>query len=435
MSVAGISLEWLGTLVGFLLLAGFISSVETALVGLSEARVRAAVAAKMPGASALSYWVREPGRVLMTLQLLRISLVLAAGLWMWRELGPEAQPADIALAMVGLAIVVLTVSYLVPRALAKPRDLKWAIATIRLVRILSFLLAPIVWPLGALVRSVGRLAGGSSSSAAAFWTPDEITRLSAEAETATLGKRGKELLSSIIEFSDTVIREIMVPRTEMVAVEVTSTADDIRRLIIEGGHSRIPVYEETIDNIVGVLHVKDLFSAVLEPGNRGSEPVDLRASVRPTFYVPEVMKISELLREFQRRKTHMAIVVDEYGGTAGVVTLEDVIEEIVGEIQDEYDVEEKQFRVLADNKILADGRVSIWDLEEALGIDFPDDAEYETLAGFIMSRTGYLPRPGAVVSWGLFRFTIKEADEKRIATVEIERKKPEARAEPRPTSS
>jgi putative hemolysin len=434
---ASLPVDAVAVLVACLLGAALVSSIETSLVGISEARVRAAVAERLPGAQALSYWVREPGRVLMTLQLVRISLVLGSGLWIWRELGPVTTSSEQILVTVGLAIAVLMVSYLVPRALAKPHALRWAISTIRVVRVLSFVLAPLVWPLGALVRGVGRLAGGSSSTAAAFWTPDEITRLSADAETATLGKRSKELLRSIIEFSDTVIREIMVPRTEMVAVEVQSSAREIRTLVSEGGHSRVPVYEETVDNIVGVLHIKDLFATLLSLPSDGAEhSLNLRGSVRPTFYVPEVMKISELLREFQRRKTHMAIVVDEYGGTAGVVTLEDVIEEIVGEIQDEYDVEEKQFRVLADNKLLADGRVSIWDLEEALSIDFPDDADYETLAGFIMSRTGYLPRPGAVITWGQFRFTIKEADEKRIATVEIERKKiGDVRPEEKPGTS
>jgi putative hemolysin len=174
------------------------------------------------------------------------------------------------------------------------------------------------------------------------------------------------------------------------------------------------VYVDTVDTIVGLLYVKDLSA----PGV--GDVLDLRLMARPTFYVPEVMKISELLREFQRRKTHMAIVVDEYGGTAGLVTLEDIIEEIVGEIQDEYDVEEKQFRVIGENKLLADGRISIWELEEPLGVEFPEEGGYESLAGFVTARAGYLPTPGTVVRWKNLMFTVKEANEKRIGTVEIE---------------
>jgi len=214
-----------------------------------------------------------------------------------------------------------------------------------------------------------------------------------------------------------------VPRTEMIAVAVIASADEVRHTLHEGGHSRIPVYETTLDHIVGILYVKDVSARL----SGGVEPADfdLLKLVRPTFYVPEVMKISDVLREFQRRKTHMAIVVDEYGGTAGLVTLEDIIEEIVGEIHDEYDVEEKQFRVLPDNKIIADGRVSLWDLEEALGVEFPEDGTYETLAGFITARVGYLPEPGTVVSWNNLRFTVKEADDRRVGMVEIERRKVE----------
>ncbi len=393
-----------------------------ALVGLTEPRVRAAIADKVVGAQHLTFWLNEPGRVLTTLALLRTSLVLGAAFAAWACASvylPELPAFALA---VTVAVAVLLLSNLLPRTVTKPRALSWAILTILPVRALCFLLFPVVWPLGLLVRLVGRLAGAAPGWSGAFWTPDEIGRLAVDAETGALGKRGKELLSSIIEFADTVIREIMVPRTEMVSIEVKSSPAEVKRIIVEAGHSRVPVYEETIDNIVGVLHVKDLFNTLL--GN-GAEPSDfnLQAAVRPTFYVPEVMKISELLREFQRRKTHMAIVVDEYGGTAGVVTLEDVIEEIVGEIQDEYDIEEKQFRVLPDNKIIADGRVSIWDLEKALAVDFPDEGDYETLAGFIVSHAGYLPTAGTVISWGGLRFTVKEADAKRIATVEIERSK------------
>ncbi len=404
-----------------LALAALISSIETALVGVTDARVRAAIADRTPGARRLRAWLDAPARILTTLHVLRISGVVAAavgGSAIARRLAPGL-PAP--LVILAVALCVLFVAYLAPRTVAKAHAFAWARATILLVEVLTFVLAPIVVPAGALVRAVARLSGVRGPVApSAFWTPDELGRLAAEAEAGALGKRGRELLRSIIEFSDTVIREIMVPRTDMVVIEVNSSPAEVLRTIAETRHSRVPVYDDTIDNIVGVLHVKELFDYLADVEASRRAVLDLRHTVRPAFYVPEVMKISELLREFQRRKTHMAIVVDEYGGTAGVVTLEDIIEEIVGEIHDEYDVDEKQYRVLAYNKIIADGRVSIWDLGKALSIEFPSDADYETLAGFLVSRVGTLPRAGQVITWGGLRFTVKEADEKRIGTVEIE---------------
>ncbi|HET6344193.1 MAG TPA: hemolysin family protein [Myxococcota bacterium] len=401
--------------------AACISAIETALVGLPAARVHVAIEQKVRGAKQLMLWLRHPGRVLATLHLVRSALVIAAGLLTYLGLQEAGIETPVIGVVGGVAIISLALSHMVPRSLGKRYSLEVASRTMWLVHGLGVMLAPVVWPLAGLGRALARGLGADGEGAGPFWTPDEISRLTNDAHAQRLGERGEDLLLSIIEFSDTVIREIMVPRTEMIAMPITSSREDVHQIVLDAGHSRVPVYDETIDNIVGVLHVKDLFVSQLR-GKGMQAPFDVRRLLRSTFYVPEVMKISELLREFQRRKTHMAIVVDEYGGTAGVVTLEDIIEEIVGEIQDEYDVEEKQFRVLGENKIIADGRVSIWDLEEALQVEFPSDAEYETLAGFLMSRTGSLPETGMIITWNNLRFTVKEANEKRIGMVEIERR-------------
>jgi putative hemolysin len=401
--------------------AACVSAVETALVGLPAARVHVAIDQKVRGAKHLTFWLRHPGRVLASLHLARSAMIIAAGLLTYLGLGEAGCEPPLLMVVVAVAVISLALSHMVPRSLGKRYSLEIAARSMWLVQGLGFLLAPVVWPLAGLGGLLARRLGAESGAAGPYWTPDEISRITNDAHAKRLGERGEDLLLSIIEFSDTVIREIMVPRTEMVAMPITSSREEVHQIVLEAGHSRVPIYDETIDNIVGVLHVKDLFVAQLR-GKNLQAPFDLKRLLRSTFYVPEVMKISELLREFQRRKTHMAIVVDEYGGTAGVVTLEDIIEEIVGEIQDEYDVEEKQFRVLGENKIIADGRVSIWDLEEALQVEFPSDADYETLAGFLMSRTGSLPETGMVITWNNLRFTVKEANEKRIGMVEIERR-------------
>lgn len=408
----------------------FFSSVETALSGVGEARVRMANQQKLYNAKHLHTWLTAPGRILTTLYLLRLIFVISAGAAaiIWAQIWPY--PWVHACVAITTALILLFFGHLLPRTLAKKYSMFWALSTIRPTIILCWFLFPLVGPLWWIAQTCSRRLSPTTETKqsphhAAFWTPDEMGKLVEDAQVNVLSATSGDLFKSMIEFSDTVIREIMIPRTEMITLPVSLPPLEVRRIVVEAGHSRIPIYEDTIDNILGLLYVKDL-SGISWVNSNESEPIkfDLKTYVRPTFYVPEVMKISELLREFQRRKTHMAIVVDEYGGTAGLVTLEDIIEEIVGEIQDEFDVEEKQFRLIGENKIIADGRVRIWDLEEPLHIKFPDGA-YETLAGFLTSRTGYLPPQGSVISWNNLIFTVKEASEKRIGTVEIERHKVE----------
>ena len=399
-----------------------ISSLETALVGLPESTIRNAVETGRKNAKNLLFWTEGPERILGSLYLLRLVFLICAGVIAFHEAEAFSGGWFAWLGALGASVLALLISHLIPRALAKRFALEWALRTINFVRFLNMLLLPIVWPLTYISKQFTRFSGSTSEGTTAFWTSDELGELSNKARMQVLGLEGRELYLSIAEFSDTVIREIMVPRTEVVAIPIESIYDDVRGVILEAGHSRIPVYEETVDNVVGLLHIKDLFVLELSQDDWNPESdFELHALLRSTFYVPEVMKIGELLREFQRRKTHMAIVVDEYGGTAGVVTLEDIIEEIVGEIQDEYDVEEKQCRMIGDGKIVADGRVNISDLHEQTGLGLPEDDSYETLAGFLMARSGYLPEQGAVLKWQGWRFTIKEANEKRIGMVEIDR--------------
>ena len=404
-------------LAGCFLVAAVLSAVETALVGLPAASVKAAMRDHVAGAARLNVWLRHPAEVLTCLQLFRsVALLIAALLSLQLAAQLELNVPAVVLVVV-LSVLSLVATQVLPRAIAKRFPLKVATSTMWFTWALTWSTWPLVWPVSRLGQRVAGLMGLPPETASVFWMPDELGRLATDANARSLGAGGEDLFLSIIEFSDTVIREIMVPRTDMVVLPLASSRDEVQQVLLDAGHSRIPVYDETIDDITGVLHVKDLFLSTVQP----NRTFDLKTLLRPTFYVPEIMKISELLREFQKRATHMAIVVDEYGGTAGVVTLEDIIEEIVGEIKDEYDVDEKQFRVLSDNKIIADARVNIWDLEAALGVEFPDDDDYETLAGFLMSRSGALPAAGTQMTWNNLRFTIKEADEKRIRTVEIER--------------
>ena len=249
-----------------------------------------------------------------------------------------------------------------------------------------------------------------------FLSEDELKALiELGEEKGTIQEEEKEMIDSIFEFGETTVREIMVPRIDMVCVEVTTPIEELIGLIQKEGHSRIPIYEERIDNIVGVIHAKDLI-----PFLANSQKItNLRKLARPAYFIPESKKIDDLLREFQQEKTHMAIVVDEYGGTAGLVTLEDVIEEIVGEIQDEYDQEQPLFKKISENIWLVDAKIDIPEFNETFPEPLPEDEDYESLGGFIFDITGNVPEENEIIQWGNYKFQIEKLEGQRIAEVKV----------------
>jgi CBS domain containing-hemolysin-like protein len=271
---------------------------------------------------------------------------------------------------------------------------------------------------------------GLGEPAADSVTSQELEYLIAQgARHGSLDETKEQLLSSVLAFTDMLVKEIMIPRTQVVALEESSSFDEVMKLVVETELSRIPVYRNSLDEVIGILYVKLLLVDV----RKGIDPARFQLSkyLRPPFFVPEVMKVSKLLKEMQRRKMHLAIVVDEFGGTSGIVTLEDVVEEIVGEIHDESDVEEKRIKVLSDGVVLADGSVPLRELEQHLGVEFPEGGDYETLGGFLTATAGRVPPAGSLVVWGGLTFTVKQADDRRVLKVEIARK-PENKPEGKP---
>ncbi len=223
-----------------------------------------------------------------------------------------------------------------------------------------------------------------------------------------------EMIQSIFSFRDKVAREIMVPRIDAVCISKTARLADLIQVIIEKGHSRIPVYENNIDNIIGILHAKDLLPYW------GKDDFDWPKILRQPYFVPETKKISEILRDLRNKKSHMAVVVDEYGGTAGILTMEDIIEEIIGEIQDEYDYEDRRLVKIDDNTIVADARVDIEDVMEFFGQEIPQ-GKFETIGGFIISLLGRVPAVNEVVKFNDLEMVIEAADDRRISRVRIKR--------------
>ncbi len=243
--------------------------------------------------------------------------------------------------------------------------------------------------------------------------------LQANLQDGRLEQEERAMLRSIMRFGETLVREIMVPRIDMVTVEAQTPLSEATDIFIRTGFSRLPVYREKIDNIIGLLYAKDLLP-VWRNGEENKRP--LESLVREAYFVPEAKKVDELLAEMQRRRMHMAMVVDEYGGIAGLVTLEDIVEEIIGEIQDEYDAAEEppDIQPIAEGEFIISGRADIDDVNEALQAEFPSD-EADTIGGLLLTVTGHMPSEGEEVRIDGYLFTILEVDQRRIVSVRARR--------------
>ncbi|MDD5285366.1 MAG: hemolysin family protein [Desulfuromonadaceae bacterium] len=253
-------------------------------------------------------------------------------------------------------------------------------------------------------------------------TEDGINEfIEASEEEGLVNEEESEMIRSIFSLGSTVVREIMVPRTEMACVSVDASVHELLNTIIACGHSRIPVFENTIDNIIGLLYAKDLLKSWGDTGER----VQTRSLMRQPYFIPETKNLEELLQDFKRKRVHLAIVIDEYGGTSGLITIEDLLEQIVGDIQDEYDKEEALYTTNPDGSITADARMSVEELEVRFGVVI-ERSNFDSVGGFIFHLTDKIPVTGDVVCCEGVRYTIIDADERKIKTVLIENLHPKS---------
>ena len=233
-------------------------------------------------------------------------------------------------------------------------------------------------------------------------------------ETGLIDEDGNEMIHRILEMKDVVVREVMVPRTDILALEVNASIDDMTKLVVKAGHSRVPVYDETIDKVVGIVYAKDLLKYWISKAKNGK----IRDIMRKPLFVPETKNIDELFKELKSKRIHIAIVVDEYGGTSGLVTIEDLIEEIVGDIQDEHDAEEEEFAKVGEDSYVADARIDIDDLSEKLDIEIPKE-DFDTLGGFLVHMSNNIPSVMDKITYKNILFTIIEADERKVSKVGV----------------
>ncbi len=406
-------------------LSAFFSGSETALFSLSELQRRKLKDDNSAAARRVLRLLSRP-RALLTTILLGNTLVNVSAATIAALLTAEFAHVHHLSAfwttfaeVVIVTLVILLFAEVTPKVIAVQHAESFSRRVSIFIELLYYLLYPLVEPLRLFSAWIERVLGVPES--AEPLTEQELRALvDVGQEEGALLQDEREMIHSIFEFGRTHVREIMVPRIDMVCIERSASLSDLVNLIKEKGHTRIPIYEGTIDNIIGIIHAKDLLPYLV----RENSDVDLAKLARPALFVPESKLIDELLREFQRERTHMAIVVDEYGGTAGLVTLEDVIEEIVGEIQDEYDREAPLYQKIDENTYVMDAKIDLDEVNEILGADLPTDEDFESLGGFIFDLTGYVPREGEKIVYGDFEFIVEKVQRNRILRVRVHRKQP-----------
>jgi len=334
--------------------------------------------------------------------------------------------AAVAVTVAILSLIAVLFGIFVPRSIGARRPQGVLLILVWPLELVTWITRPLVGILFNLTRLITRPFGGNPQLGAALVTEDEIKSLVETGQAqGVLQEREQRMITSIFAISEKPVHEVMVPRTDIVAIDVDTPPDEILKIITNIGHSRIPLYEGSPDNIIGILYVKDLFRRLA----RGEKDVQIRPYMRPAQFVPESKKIDQLLRDMQKDKIHIAIVVDEYGGTSGLVTIEDLVEEIVGEIRDEYDVEQEMVLPVSESEALMDARVPFEDVRETFDLDLPPAEaapNYDTLGGFVVAQLGRFPKAGEAVEAGGARFVVESVEGRRIRRVRVVKKAPSA---------
>ncbi len=324
------------------------------------------------------------------------------------------------LSTVLVTIVLLIFGEITPKIYAREYAEKVYEKSAKIITLIEKMLSPITKVLLLISNKLVKLIGGQAMESAPFITSDDIVvAVNIGKEDGTIGRQEGMIVERTFELSETTIKEIMTPRVDVVAIEEDASLQELMELVEKEGYSRIPVYKEDIDNIVGVCYVKDVVGILAKSGEGNLASKKVKEIVREPIFVPETMKVSTLLKVFKEKKVHLAIVVDEFGGTAGIVTLEDVLEELIGEIMDEYDYDETNIiKKISENTYLVKGTAPINDLERELDIEFPE-TEHETIAGFLLEFFQRIPSVGEEMALGRYHFKIVAATKNRIERVLI----------------
>ena len=438
-SATGNPLLDLAIVILLIVASGFFAASELALITVKRHRITQLSTEGNRAARAVERLIADPSRFLATIQVALTFLGFLASavgavsfsgafaelirLVPWQPLREAAATIAFLLTTLLIALASIVIGELAPKTLALSFTERFALGVARPIAFMERVLSPFVWFVTLVSGLLVRAFGGKERPQPGYLSTEELKLLvETGSEQGSIEEEEKEMIHGVIELAETKVHEVMVPRIGIRAVEVNDPLDETLDMVIRAGHSRVPVYEESLDNIIGILYAKDLLPYLKRNGKREGA-IDIRALVRPAVYVPETKAVDELLREMQVAKRHLAIVVDEYGGTAGLVTIEDIVEEIVGEIQDEYDVEESLVEPIPDDEQIAfrlDGRVSMDDLRDLFDLsdeEEEDEEAYDTVGGLIIHRVGRIPLPGAEITFHDITLRVEAADSRRVSKV------------------
>ena len=408
------------TLLGFIILSAFFSGSETALFSLNKLQLK-----KMQKEDGNNWRVKSIVRLLDDPQRTLISILIGN---MFVNISATSLATYLAIVFFGnigigiasgiMIFTILVFGEIVPKSLAVANAETISKRVARPIEIISLVLFPLIKFFKMIIIALYYLFGKKSLKVKKEITQEDlITLIDAGKDEGVIEEEEKKMIKNIFEFGDTMVKEVMIPRVDMAYISSDTKIGSILKLIKKMGHSRIPVYEDTIDNIIGILYAKDLLG-IYEQWYTSKEKFDLKEIIREAYFVPENKKIDELLDIFQKDRIQIAIAVDEYGGTAGLVTMEDVVEEVVGEIIDEYDKEIKLFEIIEENTIRVDGNISIEEINEILNIEIPENG-FETLGGFIFDLLGRVPKKGEKIKYHNLKIIIEQVVKNRIRRVKI----------------
>jgi putative hemolysin len=402
-------------------LSALASGTETALTSVGRLRVRHLAEEGSKAAAKLQKLQADPNRFLSTVLFVNtVALIVASS--MSTLLSVEYLPhgwgfwGDLAVALV-LSIFLLIFAEVTPKSLAIRQAERIALMAAGPVDGLAKVLTPVLWFIS---RVAVAITGGRAARAPYLSEQELLTILAISEEQGVIEEEEREMIHGIIEIGDTAVRAVMVPRPDITAVPLTATLDDIAAVFREHKHTRMPVFDGDIDHVKGLIHVKDLLLYYV--GH--FDDFDIKKALRKIEFVPETRKVDEALHDMQTKKVHMMIVVDEYGGTAGLITLEDLLEEIVGEIRDEYDdAEQEHLKLVSETEALVDARFSMAELNDRLSLGIKESAEYDSVGGYVFSMVG-IPEPGTTFEANAVNWSVEEVDGQRVVRVRLQGQHP-----------
>jgi len=399
-----------------LILCAMASGAETALTSVSRIKLKNLVEEGDKKALEIERLISKPNIFLSTILVVNsVAVIIASSMTTVLALRFFPNYGEL-IGTILISLVVLIFCEITPKTTAVQNPIRWARILVNPVRVAAWLLHPLIVALSTITNTLVRLMGGQMKHRGPFVTEEELRLLvNVGEEEGVLEEEETDMIHSIFEFADTTVREVMIPRIDMVTLESDATVDEAVDLALQGGFSRIPVYEESIDNIIGVLFTKDMLKQLRE----GHNSLPIRELLRPAYFVPESKKLDDLLHEIRQKRTHMAIVVDEYGSVAGLVTIEDLVEEIVGDIQDEYDREENLYEQVSQSEYIFDAKINLDEFNELMNTDLENEG-YETLGGFLLGQLDKIPVAGDTITFKNLTFTVLTTRGLRITKVKVE---------------